>query len=424
MKPVNAIVACCVFLAVTSVAVAADWPQWRGPNRDGVSQEKGLLKEWPAEGPRLVWQINDAGGGYSTPAVAGDRMYLLGNEGLDNEFVAARSVADGKQLWTVRLGKVGNPNQNPPYPGARSTPTVDGDTLYALGSDGDLVAAKTADGKEVWRKNLRKDFGGQPGVWAYSESPLVDGGVLVVTPGGAEATVIALDKMTGQVKWKSAVPGGDQAAYSSIIATDVGGKKQYVQFLQKGVVGVDAATGKFLWRYEKTAQGSPANIPTPVAKDGFVYSATGKGGGGLIKLAAEGDAVRAEQVYAEAKLPTAIGGAVLVGEHLYGTSGRGLMCIEFKTGKEVWFDRSVGAGSLLYADGMLYVYGENGGETALVQATPEGYVEKGRFAPPNVPPRDQGKKSWAYPVLANGKLYLRDWNSVWCFDVRGGGEIN
>ena len=424
MKLVKAVVACCVLLAVTSMAVAADWPQWRGPNRDGASQEKGLLKEWPAEGPKLVWQINDAGGGYSTPAVAGDRMYLLGNEGLDNEFVAAHSIADGKQLWTVRLGRVGNPNQKPPYPGARSTPTVDGDTLYALGSDGDLVAAKTADGKEVWRKNLRKDFGGQPGVWAYSESPLVDGEVLLVTPGGADATIVALDRKTGQVKWKSAVPGGDQAAYSSIIATDVGGKKQYVQFLQKGVVGVDAATGKFLWRYEKTAQGSPANIPTPIAKDGFVYSATGKGGGGLIKLAAEGDAVRAEQVYAEAKLPTAIGGAVLVGEHLYGTSGRGLMCIEFKTGKEVWFDRSVGPGSLLYADGMLYVYGENTGETALVQATPQGYVEKGRFAPPNAPPRDQGKTSWAYPVVSNGKLYLRDWGTVWCFDVRGGGEIN
>jgi outer membrane protein assembly factor BamB len=301
---------------------------------------------------------------------------------------------------------------------------VDGDTLYALGSDGDLVAAKTADGKEVWRKNVRKDFGGQPGVWAYSESPLVDGDVLVVTPGGADATIVALDKKTGQVKWKSAIPGGDQAAYSSIIATEVGGKKQYVQFLQKGVVGIDAATGKFLWRYEKTAQGSPANIPTPVAKDGFVYSATGKGGGGLIKLTAQGDAVRAEQVYAEAKLPTAIGGAVLVGEHLYGTSGRGLMCVEFKTGKEVWFDRSVGAGALLYADGMLYVYGEDSGEMALVQATPEKYVEKGRFTPPNPPPRDRGKKSWAYPVVANGKLYLRDWNSVWCFDVRGGGEIN
>ena len=415
---------CCAVLMLTGTSWAADWPQWRGPNRDGVSTEKGLLKQWPAEGPKLLWRVNDAGGGYSTPAVAGDRMYLLGNEGMDNEFVAARSAGDGKPLWQVRLGKVGNPNQRPPYPGARSTPTVAGNVLYALGSDGDFVALQAADGNELWRKNLRKDFGGKPGVWAYSESPLVDGDVVVVTPGGADATIVALDRKTGNVKWKGAVPGGDEAAYSSIIATEIGGKKQYVQFLQRGLVGVDAETGKFLWRYEKTAQGSPANIPTPVTRDGFVYSSTSRGGGGMVKLTAEGDAVKAEQVYAEAKLPTAIGGAVLVGDHLYGTSGQGLMCVEFKTGKQAWFDRSVGPGAVLFADGMLYVFGENSGETALVEATPEAYREKGRFTPPDAPPRERGKKSWAYPVVANGKLYLRDWDTVWCYDVRGAGEIN
>jgi outer membrane protein assembly factor BamB len=420
----RAVVVILATLLLATAALGADWPQWRGPTRDGISKEKGLLKQWPQGGPRLLWHVKDAGEGYSTPAVAGDRVYLLGSKGLENEYVAARSAKDGKQIWSVRLGKVGNPDQQPPYPGARSTPTVDGDVLYALGSDGDLACLRTADGKERWRKSLRRDFGGQPGKWAYAESPLVDGNVLVVTPGGAEATIAALDKKTGEVVWKSAIPGGEQAGYASVIATDAGGKKQYVQFLQKGVVGVDAKTGKFLWRYDKTAQGSPANIPTPVARDGLVYSASGRGGGGLVRLTADGDSVNAEQVYAEAKLPTAIGGVVLVGDHLYGTSGQGLMCIDFKTGQQKWFDRSVGAGGVLYADGMLYVFGENAGETALVEATPQGYREKGRFTPPDVPAHERGRKAWAYPVVANGKLYLRDWDRVWCYDVRGGGEIN
>src|SRR3569623_127650 len=166
----------------SSVASAADWPQWRGPHRDGISAEKGLLKKWPEGGPKLVWQQKDIGEGNSTPAVVGDRHYVLSNKGIDDEFVQALSVKDGKQVWSTKLGKVG-PNQGPQYPGARSTPTVDGERLYALGSDGDLVCLETSSGKERWRKNLRDDLNGQPGAWAYSESPLIDGDVLVCTPG-------------------------------------------------------------------------------------------------------------------------------------------------------------------------------------------------------------------------------------------------
>ena len=411
-----------LILTFAAAATAADFPQWRGPKRDGVSPEKSLLKQWPEGGPKLLWQAKGAGGGYSTPAVAGERLYLMGNRGMDEEFVQARSVADGKEAWTVRVGKVGNPDQRPPYPGSRSTPTVDGDALYALGSDGDLVCLEAASGKERWRKSLRKDFGGQPGTWAYSESPLVDGDVVVVTPGGAEATLVALNKKNGEVVWKSAVPGGDKAAYASIIVVETGGVKQYVQFVEKGLVGVDAKTGKFLWRYDKTAQGSPANMPTPVAKDGFVYSATNRGGGGLVKLTTAGDAVKAEEVYFDKKLPTAIGGAVLVGDHLYGVAGNALMCAEFATGKEKWSERGIGAGSVLFADGHLYVHGENG-DVALVEATPEGYREKGRFTPPDQPNRGQSK-AWAYPVVANGKLHLRDLDSVWCYDVRDPNAVN
>jgi outer membrane protein assembly factor BamB len=400
-------------------AGAADWPQWRGPERNGISQETGLLKEWPKEGPKLLWQVKDIGSGYSTPAVVGDRLYLLSNRGLDDEFVEALEVKDGQKAWSTRLGKVGNPDQQPSYPAARSTPTVDGDVLYAISSDGDLACLETATGKPRWQKSLRTDFGGRPGRWAYAESPLIDGDVLACTPGGKEATLVALDKKTGDVRWKCAVPGGDEAAYASVIVVEAGGVKQYVQFLQNGVVGVDAKTGKFLWRYDKTAQKSPANIPTPVAHEGSVYSATGLGGAGLVKLEVKGESVAAEPVYLTPKLPTSIGGAVQLGEYLYGTNTGGLVCAEFATGKVKWQDRCVGPGAVCCADGCLYVHGENG-EAALVEATPDAYHEKGRFTPPGQPNRGQSK-AWAYPVVANGRLYLRDLGVLWCYDVKDPG---
>lgn len=395
---------------------AEDWPQWRGPNRDGLSQEKGLLKEWPQEGPPLLWQAKKIGSGYSTPAVVGEYLYVISNEGMENEYVQALSVKDGKQVWATRIGNVGNPKQQPHYPAARSTPTVEGEVLYALGSDGDLVCLDAASGKLRWQKNLRADFGGKPGAWAYSESPLIDGEALVCTPGGADASLVALNKKDGEVIWKCPVPGGDEAAYSSAIIVEVDGRKQYVQFLQKGLVGVDAKTGKFLWRYEKTAQGSPANMPTPVAHENLIYSSTGRGGG-LIRVKAEGEKTEVEQVYFATKLPNSIGGSVKVGDHLYGTASAALQCVDFAKGDVKWSERALGAASLLYADGHLYLHGENG-EVALVEASPESYREKGRFTPPDPPDRGRSK-AWAYPVVANGRLYIRDMDSLWCYDVKG-----
>jgi outer membrane protein assembly factor BamB len=393
-----------------------DWPQWRGPQRDGISKETGLLSEWPKEGPKLLWQAKDLGQGYSTPAVVRDRLYLISNKGLNEEYVEARQVADGKQAWSQRIGKVGNPDQGPSYPAARSTPTVDGEWLYAMGSDGDLVCLEVATGKPRWQKNVRKEFGGRPGEWAYSESPLIDGDVLVCTPGGPDATIVALNKQTGDVIWKCAVPGGDAAGYASAIAVDVGGAKQYVNFLGKGLVGVDARTGKFLWRYDRTAKGSPANIPTPVARDGHVYTAANRTGGALVKLAADQGKIQPQEVYFDNKLPSAIGGSVLVGDHLYGTTAQVLVCAEFKTGQVKWTDRGIGAGSVCYADGRLYLHGENG-DVALVEATPDGYREKGRFTPADQPDRGRSK-AWTYPVISDGRLYIRDMNSLWCYDVR------
>ncbi len=408
-----------IFLALCCPSLqATDWPQWRGPQRNGVSQETGLLKEWPPEGPKLRWEIKESGSGYSTPAVVGQHLYVLGNTGLDNEFAQALSVKDGQSKWQTRLGKVGNPNQKPSFPAARSTPTVDGDLLYAFGSDGDLACLETGTGLVRWRKNVRTDFGGKPGTWAYSESPLVDGDALICTPGGTEATLVALNKKNGEVLWKAPVPGGDEAAYASAFAVEAGGLRQYVQMLQKGLVGVAAKTGKFLWRYNKTISRYGANIPTPVARGETIFCAGAGTGGGLIRLKVNDGAVEPEQVYFSPKLPTAIGGAVLVGDYLYGTGGQGMLCVEFNTGNIKWEDRALGAASLCLADGRLYLHSEKG-EVALVEPTAEGFHEKGRFTPPNQPRHaDPMEKAWAYPVVANGLLYIRDHNLLWCYDVR------
>jgi outer membrane protein assembly factor BamB len=410
-----------LILRACADAHADDWPQWRGPQRTGISQEKGLLREWPPAGPKLLWHVKDLGGGFSTPAVVGDRIYLLNNTGLQDESVLCLSVADAKTLWSTRLGRVGNPTQQPNYPATRSTPTVDGDALYALGSDGDLACLETASGKLRWTKNLRKEFGGEPGIWAYAESPLIDGDVLLCTPGGKTATIVALNKKTGDPIWKCALPTGDQAAYASALVADTAGVRQYIEFVQKGLVGVEAKTGKPLWRYEHTAQGSAANIPTPVVQGDYVYSAAGQSGCGLVKLSpGEGGSINAEEVYFNKQLPNAIGGAILLGDELYGTNSRGLVCANFKTGDVKWSDKSIGSASLCYVDGCLYLHGENG-EVALVEATAQGYHEKGRFTPPDQP--DRGKaKAWAYPVIANGRLYLRDLGVLWCYDVRAAGS--
>jgi outer membrane protein assembly factor BamB len=414
----------CLLLGTT---LAANWPQWRGPDRDGISKETGLLKDWPADGPKLLWQVNGLGDGFSTPAIVGDRIYLINNKGLENEFVQALDVKDGSQIWETRIGNVGEPDQEPSYPGARSTPTVDGDWLYALGSAGDLACIDIKSGDIRWQKNLQSDFRGKPGEWAYSESPLVDGNVVVVTPGGEQATLIALDKETGDVVRKYPVPQGDEAAYSSIVALEAGGVKQYVQFLGKGVVGVNAATGEFLWRYDRTAENSPANIGTPVVSDGCVYSGSHYAGGGLIKInrIVEGSAAKedeslfvVEEKYFDKRLPTAIGGAVLVDGLLYGTNRTTMTCTDFKTGEIKWTqDRGLAPASLCYADGMLYMHSEGSGEVALVEATPAEYRERGKFTPPGVPDRGRSK-AWTYPAVADGRLYVHDWGTLWCYDVK------
>jgi outer membrane protein assembly factor BamB len=400
-----------------SAARADDWPQWRGVHRDGISNETGLLKSWPKDGPKQLWKNTTAGGGYSTPSVVGDRVYLMGDQD-GQEYLIALLAEDGKEQWRTKIGPVGK-NTGPQYPGARSTPTVDGDRVFTLGSDGDLACVAIGTGAVQWKKNLRTDFGGKVGAWAYAESPLVDGDVLVCTPGGKDATLAALHKKTGETIWKAAVPEGDAAGYASAIAVEAGGRRQYVQFVANGLVGVDAKSGKFLWRYNKTKD-QAATIPTPIFHDGCVFTSTSRNGSGLVRIKPDG----VEEVYYNKTSLNSIGTPVLIGDYLYATDARGdLVCMEFKTGEVKWRNPSVGTASLCSAEGLLYVRSQGGSGfgpeksvfVALVEATPDGYKEHGRFEQP-----DHGKRpAWPHPVIANGRLYLRDQGVLLCYDVKG-----
>jgi outer membrane protein assembly factor BamB len=386
-----------------------DWPQWQGPDRTAVSKEPGLLRSWPKEGPKLLWEAKGLGDGFSTPTVAAGRIFTMGNRG-KTEYVLVFAEEDGKELWAFEVGAVRANGGG--YAGPRCSPTVDGDRVYALGLNGDLVCLTAADGKEVWRKDLVKDFGGGVPGWGYSESPLVDGDRVIVTPGGKNATLVALDKKSGAVVWKGVVPQSDHAQYSSVVAATVAGKREYVQFVSGGVVGL-AEDGTFLWRYDAPHNGT-ANCSTPIVRDDHVFAASGYGtGGGLAKLTTEGDKVKAEEVYFTKKMRNHHGGMVLIGDYLYGSDEEFLTCLEFKTGKVMWAERKPGKGSIAAADGLLF-YRNEGGPVVLVEANPEKYVELGRFQPKD----RSGQPAWPHPVIANGRLYIRDQDVLSCYDVK------
>jgi outer membrane protein assembly factor BamB len=400
-----------------------DWPQWQGPERNAVSRERGLLQEWPKEGPLLAWKINGLGGGYSAPSIAAGRIFGMSNRN-GNEVVCALSETDGKELWVTPLGSP--PRQRMPQgkEGPGCTPTVDGERLYVLSLGGDLACLQVQDGKILWQRSLTRDFGGRAPTWSYRESPLVDGDKVICTPGGPGAPLVALDKLTGKTIWKSSVPGSPGAAYASAIAIDFGGQREYVQLTQRALVGVAASDGKFLWRYDRPASSNGINCSTPVYHEGLVFAAAAYGtGGGLVKLRRDArDGVKAEEVYFTNKMQNHHGGMILQGSCLYGANGGNgggfLVCLDFLTGKVLWDERDSGRrgapkGSVALADGRLYYRTENG-TMLLIEPNAERYIERGRFSQPD----RSDKPAWAHPVLANGKLYLRDQDVLLCYDVK------
>lgn len=407
MRNYRSIVAIVMVVMGAISASGQDWPQWRGPQRTGLSSETGLLKQWPAEGPRKVWSINGLGEGYGALAIKGDRILVQGTNG-SASVVYCLNRADGKTIWSAALGPKRDESRGN---GPRATPTIDEERVYVLTENGDLVCLRLRDGSPIWRKNILKEFGGENPNWMISESPLIDGNRVIVSPGGRNAGIVALDKMTGNKVW-AATDLSDEAAYSSCILVDVGGVKTILNFTSTAGVGVRASDGKVMFRYNRAANGT-ANCTTPVFADNKVFFTSAYGtGGGLLSLSAQNGEVRHQEVYFTRDMMNHHGGVVLINGYLYGFSNAILTCLEFATGKKMWSHRSVGKGALTYADGMLYLIGEDR-VVGLAEANPNAYVEKGRFAID-----DFGRPSWAHPVVAGGKLYVRNQGMLTCYDVK------
>lgn len=404
-RPLLAFVPAFFVLASLPAALADDWPQWRGPNRDGKSAETGFLRRWPGEGPPLAWKTNGLGEGFSSLAVVDGKVFTQGQRG-GQTYVMAFDEATGEKLWETPNGsRYSNRRGN----GPRGTPAVENGRAYALGADGNLIAVSTEDGKKLWESNLLERFNGRNISWGISESPLIDGDRLIVNPGGPGASVAALNKNDGSLIWKS---GDGRAGYSAPMLAGIGGVRHYIVLNDEAGLGLRADDGKVLWRYERVAN-STANIATPIVHNGHVFLSTDYGTGcALLKLEASGDEINAKEVYFNRDMRNHYSTSVLVDGYLYGFNSRILTAMKWDTGEVVWRSRSVGKGQLIYADGHLYVFSE-GGVAGLVQATPEEYREKSRFE------IDSGRyPTWTLPVIANGKLYLREQDNLYCYNIQ------
>ena len=392
-------------------ATADNWPGWRGSDRTDVSKESGLLQQWPEGGPKQSWISKKCGVGYSGFAVVNESVYTMGAYENDERLICLDANTGDVRWRTVMTDRV---LENGWGDGPRGTPTVDGDRVYAMAGEGTLVCVKADSGDIVWKKNM-KDFGGRVPNWGYTESVLVDEDKVICTPGGDDGTLLALDKLTGEKLWQSK-EFTDRADYSSVIVAVHEGVRQYIQLTQKTLVGIAADDGRLLWDYPWP--GRTAVVPTPIYRDGKVYIACGYGVGcALVTLTKDS----AEEVYENKVMKNHHGGVILVGDHLYGYSdGPGWVCQDFESGEEVWAEKNaLGKGGIACADGLLYCVGESSGEVVLIEASPKGWSEKGRFKlTPQSEYRSPRGKIWTHPTIANGKLYLRDQELVYCFDIK------
>ncbi len=418
-----------VFVLISALAATAqceDWLQWRGPHRANRSMEIGLFDAWGADGPKLAWIAEGLGGGYASVSVAGNRIYTTGNFSGSQSAVAIDATT-GKVIWTRPITQ-GAPKHG--YDGSRTTPTIDGDRLYMVSSDGRIVCLKAEDGSEVWSRDFKDWDGKMMSGWGFSESPLIDGDSVICTPGGDRGIVVALNKMSGKQVWAAVLKGNDVddggpnlnqgAGYASPVISHGGGAKQYVQLVGRGLIGVRASDGKVLWRYSRVGN-TTANIPTAIIDEDFVFTSTGYGtGSALLKLSADGDGVKANEVYwlEGRELQNKHGGITLVDGYIYCGHGNGdgkPICVEMSTGKIAWGpERAEGKGetSLVYADGHVIFRRENG-IIILAKATPEKFDVVGTFKP-----AFQERESWSHPVIAGGKLYLREQNKLMCYQLK------
>jgi outer membrane protein assembly factor BamB len=402
-------------LSVSSVACAADWPQWQGPHRNGSSSETGLMKSWPEAGPERVWLFEDCGSGYAGFAIVDGKLFTMAGRDDQCQLVAL-DANTGKELWQVDLGPM---LTNDWGDGPRSTPTVENGLVYALGGKGTLVCVRADDGSEIWRTNLVDDLAGTEPKWGYAESVLLDGDQLLCTPGGAEGAIAALDKATGKVRWR-ATELDDTTHYSSIVRAEINGRPQYVQLLEKRLVGLEPDDGKLLWQSD--FPGNVAVIPTPIVDGNKAFATAGYGAGcTLVEINPSNEATELYDEKVRKLMKNHHGGVIKVGDYLYGHSdGVGWICMDFATGEQKWREREAfGKGAIAYGDGMFYCLSEDDGEVVLIDASPDGWQEHGRFTlDPQTKIRSDRGKIWTHPVIANGKLYLRDQDLVYCYDVK------
>jgi outer membrane protein assembly factor BamB len=398
-------ISCLALSAGLSSRAADDWPQWRGPKRDGISAERGLLKSWPAGGPPRAWTAKGAGEGYSSFAAANGRLYTMGARG-GTEYVMAFDAASGKKLWEVEHGRRFSNDRGD---GPRGTPTVDGAELYAYGASGDLSKLDAATGKTVWKVNVLRQFGGSNITWGLSESPLVLPDRVLVNAGGPNASIVALRKTDGSAIWRTQ---SDEAGYSSAVIAEAGGVRQAVFFTGERALGVKVDDGALLWSYSQVANRT-ANIATPIVRGNRVFLSSAYGtGAALLELVPGSNGVTAREVYFTRDMRNHHASSVLIGDHLYGFSDAIFTAMHFDSGRVAWQDRSVGKGSVVFADERLYLFSERG-TVGLAEATPAGYREHGRFDIQ----RTSSLPTWSHPVVSNGRLFLRDQDTVHAFNV-------
>lgn len=395
---------------VCQAVFAADSPQFRGPKRDGKFPETGLLKSWPEGGPTLLWKADGIGLGYSSVSVVGDSIYVTGR-GEDNNGTFYALGLDGSVKWTLGYGPETSQGQGP---APRSTPTIDGDRAYILSGPGILHCIDLNKKAILWSVNIVEKFKSLPTEWSMAESLLIDGNKVFCTPGGPDASVVALDKMTGDTIWTSKGLS-EAAAYCTPDLIEHGGRRMVLTMTAKSVVALDPETGAILWTHEHITK-YDIHAVTPVYADGMIYYTGGyKSGGGMLQLAADGASVTPK--WSDLTLDCQHHGIVIVDGYVFGTAhqlGKKLVCLELASGKVMWESQDVTQGSVVFADGMLYTYeGPKAGVVSLVKPSPAGFERTGQFTI-----TEGAAEHWAHPTIANGVLYIRHGEKLFAYDVK------
>ena len=394
-------------------ALAEEWAQFHGPRRDNVSRETGLLKKWPEEGPELLWKAEGIGHGWATVSIAGGRIYTAGD--IDERTVITALDMNGKMVWQQENGAA----YDKQFPGARSTPTIDEGRVYHLSGIGRVGCYDAKSGAPVWSVDILKRFEGRNIQWGLAESLTVDGEKLICCPGGEKIGVVALDKSTGETIW-TCEGTRNKPAYTSGIIVEYGGLRQFVTSMSASVIGVEVETGRLLWQHPREAP-YDVNVATPVYHDGHVAISTTWGRGAtLLKLNVDGRDCSVEQIWHNPEFDIEHGGFLLHDGHLYGLADgnhkrRHWACVRWETGEQTYDAKGPGrsSGAILFADGMLYLVGDDR-KVALVPAIPEEFQVVSQFELPKGP---EGR-TWAHPVICGGRLYLRHGDWLYVYDMQ------